>query len=481
MATSLIDNRARSALGRPERVIPALLYGIGVTAASYAVASSSALVLASTTLISAALFVAVWRMQFQARLSYADPGIFFTFVICLYTAIPLLAFEYYDYNFGAEGDNRLNHIVLDEKLISDVWLCANLAIAGFGAAYLLIRQPRMPQLPALRQGVLSALWIGLALSTAVMILTYLGRGGGSGTYGDEYLFVRGLPTFVIQLLNILSTMFHVCAFGLFAAYLTRGRTSIAVALLLVSLLFFLFVSDARANLVVLTGGFLVARDHFVKRFSPPVLIAGAVFGIMLFLLLGLIREGAFAISDAAGRSEFMAVFVTALDMQQLYITGSTLDMNVNLLVSDLFRLVPQQLLTFEKVDPAGWYVVTFYGSYAEAGGGLAFGMMAESVLGGGGLTALFRGLALGALVALALNLLARRHSIWRVIIYIWLFISLYQCFRDTTFTLMGRFVFQFGPALLVVFLLSHLLSARVSDAGSILRVRRTDGAAAGPL
>ena len=461
MATSVTDGRAHSTLGRPERVLPALLYGIGVTAASFAVTSFSGLVLASTTLISAAVFVAVWRLQYQGRLSYADPGIFFIFVICLYTAIPLLAFEYYDYNLGVEGDNRLNHIVLDQALISDVWLCANLALAGFGAAYLLLRQPRMPQLPALRQGVLSALWIGLALSAGVAILVYLGRGGG-GTYSDEYLFVLGLPTIGIQILNILSMTFHVCAFGLFAVYLARGRTTIATALLVVSLLFFLFVSEARANLVVLTGGFLIARDHLVKRFSPPVLAAGAVLGLVTFLMLGLIREGDFAISDAAGRSEFMAVFVTALDIQQLYITGSTLDMNANLLVSDLFRLIPQQFLAFEKVDPATWYVSTFYASYAEQGGGLAFGMLSESVLGGGGFAALLRGLTLGAVVALAFNVLTRTASLWRMIIYIWLFIALYQCFRDTTFTVIGRFPFQVAPAVLIAFALSHLLSIRAS-------------------
>jgi hypothetical protein len=463
MATAVSFETAKPPRAGPERLVPGLLYGGAATAISFVAASSPAWILALVTLATAAAFVVVWRMQFQGRLSYADPGIFFVFVICLYTAIPLLVFEYYDFNFGIEGDSRLNHIALDQRLISDVWLCANLAIAGFGSAYLVIRQPRMPRLREIPDGARSALWIGLILSATMTIVAYLGR-GGSGAYTDEYLFFRGLPTLVVQMLNILSAMFQVCAFGLFAYYIAKGRTIIAVALLAASLAFSFVVSDARTNLVMLAGGFFIARDHLAKRFSPAMLASGAVLGLAIFLLLGLTREGLFAISDAAGRSEFMSVFVTALDVQQLYITGSTMDMNVNLLVSDLFRLIPQQLLTFEKVDPASWYVVTFYPAYAEAGGGLAFGMISEAVLGGGGFAALLRGLALGVVASLAFNFLTRHGSIWRMIIYIWVFISLYQCFRDTTFSLFGRFAFQFAPALLITFAFSHLLSARGSTA-----------------
>ena len=135
-------------------------------------------------------------------------------------------------------------------------------------------------------------------------------------------------------------------------------------------------------------------------------------------------------------------------------------MNASLLVGDLMRLVPQQLLPFEKIDPASWYVGNFYPIYAEGGGGLAFGMVSESVLGGGKYVALIRGLALGGLIALAINFLSRRPSIWRLIVYVWLFINIYQCFRDTTFSLLGRFAFQFAPGLLLVLLLSQLLALR---------------------
>lgn len=443
----------------------AALFGGGLTGISYLALNWPPWAQAVITLLGMIAFVGLWRLKFSGRLSFADPGIFFMFVICVYTAIPMLTFEYYDYTFGPKTDTRLYHIVLDQGLVADVWLCSSLAMAGFGAAYLALRAPRMGALPkTMPKGAIGALWVGLAIAVIINIIAFLGR-GGSGDYADEYLFFRTLPVWVVQVINILSMMFQVSVFGLFAYYLAAKRMLVAWSLLIASLAFFAVTTDSRSLLVIVAGGFFILRDHLIKRFSPTMLAVLAVLGLATFLALGFIREGELAISDIAGRNEFVAVFVTALDVQQLYITGSTLDMNTSLLVGDLVRLIPQQLLGFEKIDPATWYVANFYPYYAESGGGLAFGMVSESVLGGGGFVALVRGLALGGLIASSINFLSRRASIWRLIVYVWLFINVYQSFRDTTFSLVGRFAFQFAPGLLLVILLSQLLALRVSAPG----------------
>jgi hypothetical protein len=459
MTSSATDRATHAMRTGPERLVFALAYVGGVGGVSLLLSSAPAWLLALFTLFALASFVAVWRLQFGGRLSYVDPCLLFLFVITVYTVIPLLTFEYFQ--FSSIGDSRLNHIILDDALIYEVWLCANLAMAGFGGAYLALRDARMPRLE-IPQGPLSALWTGLWVSAGVGLAIFVSR--ERGTYADEYLFLAGLPTIVIQALNIVSAMFYLCAWGLFAYYLTSGRRLFAVGLLAMTLAYFLVISEARSGLVLIVLGFFVIWDHFVRRFSAVTIAALAITGLTIFLVLGLLRGGGyFDINDAAGRSEFMAVFVTALDVQQLHIAGSTLDLNVSMLVSDLFRLIPQQLLDYEKIDPATWYVSNFYPHYAEGGGGLAFGMLSEAILGGGGFNAFLRGLTLGAIVTLAFNFLTRRQSIWHLLIYVWLFVTLYQCFRDTTFTLGGRFLFQSGPALLLVGIMAQLVKARVAQ------------------
>lgn len=440
-------------------LLNAFLFGAGLTVISLLAVDWPPWVQALITLGATGTFVFLWRRQFQGRLSYADPALFFVAVICVYTVIPMLTFEWFDYTFGRQSDARLRTMSLDRSLVADVWLCASLAMAGFGAAYLCLRKPRMMRLELVPRGAVGALWVGLAIATVINVIAFLGRGDG-GDYLDEYLFFRSLPVWLVQVINILSIMFQVSAFGLFAHYIAARRLVVAWGLLVVSLGFFLVTSDSRANLVVVAGGFFVLRDHLLKRFPPVTLGLMAVAGLSLFLGLGLLRDQTGVLADAAGRNEFISAFVTALDVQQLYITGSTLDMNMNLLVGDLLRLVPQQFLGFEKIDPATWYVANFYPHVAESGGGMAFGMVSEAVLSGGGFSALFRGLALGGILAVTINFLSRGASIWRMIIYVWLFINFYQSFRDTTFTLIGRFVFQFAPGLLLVILLAQLLSLR---------------------
>ena len=179
--------------------------------------------------------------------------------------------------------------------------------------------------------------------------------------------------------------------------------------------------------------------------------------VAVFLLLGLLRGGGDSVAAAFSNSEFMAVFVTALDVRQIYLTGASLGMNLTLFLADLVRLVPQQILPFEKIDPASWYVTTFYPEQAAEGGGMAFGMLAEAALSGGFVEALVRGMALGTVLSVAFNFLAKGRSIWRYVIYLWLITSIYQCFRDTTFTIGGRFVFQLLPAILLCASLTYLM------------------------
>jgi len=446
--------RPRLSTGRA--VVP-VVYGATVGAASLLLAGAPVLALAAVTTASFLLFLFLWVRRFRPQLSYVDPGLLFQFVILLYSVFPLVAIWFYDYQFGQSGDDRLAQIALDDDIISSVWMCANLAMAGFGASYLAVRSAKMPIAPVSTNAVLPVLWISSLFSGFVLVIMYFLRGGGE--YMDEYLFFADLPRYLLQMLNINTALFQAAVFGLFICYF-RTRPTLAVAIGVIVCLLFLATTHARAAVVIVGAGMLVAGDHFRRRFSPTVLAGTAAAGLAFFLVLGLLRAGTVTIIDAAGRNEFMALFVTALDIRQLYITGSTLDMNANLLVSDLLRLIPQQILPFEKVDPATWYINTFYPGYAEAGGGLAFGLLAEAVLGGGGVAAFTRGLALGALVSVSFNFLSARVSLWRLIIYMWLFTNLYQSFRDTTFTLIGRFVFQFGPAVLVMVLLYQFIAPR---------------------
>ena len=441
-------NENRHPSGLPQ----AILYGVVVGGVSTAATILPDWALVLVTGASYVFFLVLWRQRFYPDLSYVDPGILFATVILLYTTIPLITMIAFGYNFSGEGDSRLAFIALDDGIIRDVWLCCNLVMAGFCASYLAVRKPFMIRLEIGVEPLNWGLWPTLILSTLLFAAFVAAR--GFGAYTDEYLFVASLPLLVVQILNISISLLWASLFGVLIAN-ARDRIGLALGLAALFILLFFFASQARTNLVFVAMALLITRDHFRKRISAGLLATLAGIGLGTVLLLGLVREGRL-FGDALAQNEFMSVFVTELDVNQLYVTGSTGQMNLNLVLTDLVRLIPQQLLPFEKVDPASWYINTFYPDAGAGGAGYAFGMIAESMLGGGAMIGLVRGLVLGAVVSLLLNYLSKKRNLWASIAYMWLFVNLYECFRDTTFTLGGRFFFQFGPALLILYLMTKL-------------------------
>ena len=448
-----------------------VVYLSGNLGALWLLNDSSTSVMIIYTIVHLILLGIYWRRAILPNTTAAEPGLLFIAVAAIYTLFPLISFVAFDYNLGADSDNRLSAIALDDRFIGQIAASANAIIAGFAVAYAILRKPRRPANFSVQYADTLALWIGLGTALLVIAIpSLLGTEKGSG-YASEYLFYQSLPIVVQQILNIVSNLALICAFGLMASYASAGKFHITLSIALVCCVYFGLATSARTPLVLIAGGLLLVRDLFVKPFSLAQLGVIVVAVLIIFLGLGFARDGLSDINYVAGRSEFMAVFVTALDIQQLYVTGSTLDMNLNLLLSDLFRLIPQQFLPFEKIDPATWYVTTFYPSFAEQGGGLAFGILAESQLGGSFVAASIRGLALGSVTAVAFNYLTARSSIWRTIIYVWLFTGLYQAFRDTTFTLVGRFVFQVAPGVFLIFVLGRLVTPLSRRLGVQLKER----------
>ena len=124
---------------------------------------------------------------------------------------------------------------------------------------------------------------------------------------------------------------------------------------------------------------------------------------------------------------------------------------MGLYLVDLLRLIPRQVVGDLKLDPATFYTATFYPEFSEAGGGLAFGAVAESTIGFGPVEALVRGAFIGGLYAWVRQAcLGPNRTVARAFIYTWFVVLSYQSIRDTTFSVFPRFVFQMLPLLIAL-------------------------------
>jgi hypothetical protein len=210
--------------------------------------------------------------------------------------------------------------------------------------------------------------------------------------------------------------------------------------------------------------------RLVRPIPNWAIVGGAGGAIVGFTMLGLIRAGvggdARLVNPFLHTTEFDVLFGNAVELARAVKRNTLGQVPVALHFADLAALVPQQFVPFVKIEPAAWFANRFYPQYAAMGGGLAYGTIAEAMIGGGSFGAAARGAALGAVFAAIHTFYARRaRSYWAVVFYVWATSLCYQSYRATTFLFLTMFVYRFLPVVVLVKALTTMLD-RFAPGGS---------------
>jgi hypothetical protein len=415
-----------------------------------------------------------------------DLGALFAWVVAIYGALPLVGIELARAGIGTIAEQRLGLVVPDSQPVFQVGIVHLMFLAGVVVGYGMLR-PRRATLAAhalVRPQATEVAWaVGLYVATiAILALVRLAYGlGQDDDYLASYAEVYALPLLVQQLFGVLSAMeFALAVLCIVATIAWRPRAHLLVAAVVALLVAQSFIFGGSRTYAFLCGlAYVVARSIYGPRLRWQALVGYAVLGVLAFLLAGAVRQSrvedvSFSPLGLLQGGEFVAYFYNGLDVLERAPDFEALGISGALYLVDLLRLVPRQIVGDVKLDPAVLYVSTFYPEFFEAGGGLAFGAIAESVLGFGAPEALVRGLLLGAAYAWVRNGLQRpRVGVLRVFVYTWFVVLAYQGLRDTTFSVFARFVFQVLPVLLFCQLagLFRLREPAASGARPVLRLK----------
>lgn len=431
-------------------------------------------VLALALLALFAVFCAALRSRAGASFSPFDLGIVFAAGIVAYSALPLFVFAltgFPETRLDDFADARLLIIRVTEEDVVHVGLLYASLLLSFCAAYYVTSSGRPIQPPS-RSGnwtptvVLVAVTYAFMASLPALARTVFGIPEPESYFGSYTQFLE-LPIVVQQVLHrstgIAAGLKILLVLLLMHAFRERSLGLISVWIML-ELALLVVQSGARTPLFMLLFAALLGYHLLLRPISTRVAAASAAVALSLFLMLGAARDLLFAEAGGGGaafltQNEFVTVFVNALDLVWLSEEGRIVDYGERFMFGDLLRLIPQQLLWFEKIDPAKWYVSTFYKEYAEIGGGLAFGIVAESILGFGPMDLIGRGLMVGVALGTAQAWLTGRPSIWKVACYVWLLANCYQSIRNTAFVPAALFLYDFVPVLVLGWIL-HAWSAR---------------------
>lgn len=388
-------------------------------------------------------------------------------VVSIYLAYPLIGYAVLGGRYEPTNDDRLYALQPDPYTVLSISGYSLTHLVCFLAAYLTLRG----RAPVLSPGTIRGSNIGTSLVlvygalTAFLLAMATVYDLRSADYWDSYLVSRRLPLLVAQALVHLSGLRFTLQLGLllwlFLHY--RKYRVLLWTWMVTEALLTVVKMGSRTELVLLCVAAAMLYHACVRRVRIPFVVVCGLAGFMAFSVFGAVRGGTpldEAWNPFIHGSECDAAFGTAVDLENRVATGQVGPLPVEFHLQDLIALVPQQLMPVQKMDAATWYVDTFYRYYADQGGGLAFGTVAQAVIGGGLADVALRGLVLGALFAGAHSFCARRsRRWWAPLAYLWLVVSCYQCYRNTTFSLLVLAEYRVLPAILLVGVVAKVIGS----------------------
>lgn len=276
----------------------------------------------------------------------------------------------------------------------------------------------------------------------------------SDTYTGSYSAVNALPLGLRQIFGVATTARFVLVILALLFMFSRHRIWWLPLWVWIIAQFgsAITAQGSRTGLMATLAVCVVLYDRFVRRVTAWQAISLAVIGVVVFLVLGMVRAGAGVFVPG----EFLSVFTNAIDLH----SRQPLSVPLGVYLTEFFSIVPSQLWPIEKIDAATWYVTSFYPDHATAGGGLAFGVVAQGVIGLGIAEIAVRGLLMGWLSAVVFRWYRNRSAnIWVTTVYLWLLVFSYQSIRATSLILFGPLLQRLLPLFLFLWAFGQFLQA----------------------
>jgi oligosaccharide repeat unit polymerase len=332
------------------------------------------------------------------------------------------------------------------------------------------RFPRRRLFPALNLKICwspKKCFIGFVLFFVILkiILKYYGV-GDSDEYSAQYLIRASIPTIIAQVINLLQSVQWIFVFLLLASSFyssTRKYSLRFIGLVFFVLLVDMWFTNSRSLLVTFTI-VLMAAYTFYNR--PIGLKKEIGFAILFILFMGIFAFKRVVLDGAINNdllsvmlpSEFISIYRNALHLTSISNTLDFVHPPGSSYLQSLITFIPKQV-NADKWDLASWYVEEYYPGYAEAGGGLAFGIIPEALVNWGLVSIVFQAFVLAIIFRIAYAYAYSNRSygpnIW-VVFYLFCFSQIYQVIRNQSFSIIGGLFLGFVVPYLLLLVFSRI-------------------------
>ena len=409
----------------------------------------------------------LWRRDRQLPLF--DAGVITLLVTALYSTVPLLGIVLAGLQWSPISYLPLYLWSPDSREVGSFATRHLVYLCSFAVAYALLRGDGVVPSGPTREPAPSVL-VAIAVSAALLFLYFwllnelfgfdLHPAYNTESFAAAAAAIKRMPYVILQVShNLYAILFllKLCVLVWLMSHWDSVRfRMVTVAWLLAEGVLTVTRMGARTwfVLLVLAAGLLY---HRLVR-PLPVLRAAALATVLLVgaLAYGLARDlGGSAAATMQAESaqarwvtmnEFQALFGISYDLHARKAAGLVGPIPAELRASELFQIVPSQILPFAKVDPCVGYPVV-----RGLGVGCVLGVTAQAIIGLGHVELIVRGLVLALVLALIHAWYVRNHhGYWPTVFYLCMCLWCYYTFRGSTFAFLYNIVYRFVPLLVGV-------------------------------
>ncbi|MEW6260543.1 MAG: hypothetical protein AB1547_11655 [Thermodesulfobacteriota bacterium] len=288
------------------------------------------------------------------------------------------------------------------------------------------------------------------------------------SYIEQYFVVQQLPLNIRQLIKISSGWANVAMVILIVALVQRWpRQRWLLFFYIVYLVAIYDPTGSRAGVTLGLFSLLVSWHVLVRPFSVKSILLVGGMGLIVFSILGWYRNygslgDLFLLSRydlSAG--EFDSLWGNAVEVLRSR-TSVQPQIPWYIRYEEFFGFVPSQVLWFPKNSLSNWFLDEFHPLYKDQGGGLAFGIIAQAIVGGGIFEGFIRGAALGYILGKVMTFFRSKMDRWWVFpLQVYLLTWMFQNVRSTSFALLTLVVQLVLPALIITYGIGLVIRPRV--------------------
>jgi hypothetical protein len=407
-------------------------------------------------------------------------GFFYMAIVLLYFLFPITGYLLNDKKFIFISDVRLAAATPSPEDVAEIGWYYIVYAFGFISFYLLARSRKAygvvytppEKTNDIRLTITIAAYFAISLLLLMIKIRY--DMWDVTTYGETFVVYWQLPTIIRQLYNHLSAITVTVQISIIIVIFTQfpKYRYWVYGLILFELVDAFLTMHSRSLLFFTLFSTVLAYHYSVKQLEKKHIVLILLFMLLMFITYGRIRDSReFLFSNLLGifsGNEFESVFGTLFDYNYNAKIGNVLAISyVQTWMSDLFNLIPQQFLPFEKVDISHSYSMAYIPGLDIAGGGFPGGALLEAIMGMGLLDAFLKSAITGIIFSYVYRkCMLEKRTCLRSTIYIWVMVMSYKAFSRGTFILVPAFFYDFVIPVAIIQIMTSVVDVALSPIDS---------------